>query len=247
MQNLLSIDLDYFVTPRCLFPLSGTRPDDSQYQIRATNEIEEFLKTKCLLCSERPTAGIIAEDHDKAFDAIKKWIENGELKAPFRLVHLDAHADLGMGDSGYIEIVSEILHRDISSRSSDLESLCPGNWLAYAIANRWIGEVVFLRDKYCSRDEYDDLLPCYFCSSNDWSILQMRPLNEEQLWKIREDRHICSEVESEEPEVNWIQIQEPNFKLHQNPERVFVCRSPRYSPPKADDLFNFIGSFVSEQ
>lgn len=146
MQTVLSIDVDYFGRPKVTMPEPGTRPEEARHHVRDLADVERFLRDRCLVTSERPTPGVAARDHDAEFAAIQQWMAGGGLRAPFRLVNVDAHADLGLGDPGYAEIVEDLLLRRPEDRATSLRHFGLSNWLAYVIANRWVSEVIFLRE-----------------------------------------------------------------------------------------------------
>ncbi len=245
MQTVLSIDVDYFVEPKVTWPEPGSRPDDKDHHVRDLNDVGQFLRTRCLVSPELPTVGVAACDHDDAFTALQQWMAAGNLKAPFRLVHVDAHADLGLGDAGYVVIVEDLLLRPPADRATKLRSIGLGNWLAYAIANRWISEVIFLREPDPGLD--CELLAHYFCASPDWSILQMRPMNENQYLRINHhNRDEFATLPTTEPAVRWFQTGEAGFALDRPPDLIFTCQSPEYSPPKADAVFDLVRTFIRE-
>lgn len=243
MHTVLSIDVDYFVRPKVTMPRPGTRPEDASHQVRDLADVDRFLRDRCLITSERPTPGVAARDHDAAFGAIQQWIAGGQLRAPFRLVHVDAHADLGLGDCGYVEIVEDLLLRHPEDRATNFQHFGLGNWLAYAIANRWVSEVIFLREPDPGLD--CELLACFFCTSPDWSVLQMRPMTKEHYLNIcHNDRHKFAGLPTVEPEIRWNRTGEAGFALAKPPELVFACQSPEYSPPKADPIFELVRGFI---
>jgi len=245
MQTILSIDVDYFVHPKVTMPAPGTRPEDATHHVRELADVDRFLRDRCLLASERPTPGVAARDHDAAFGAMQQWMAGGGLRAPFRLVHVDAHADLGLGDPAYAEIVEDLLLRRPEDRATSLRHFGLGNWLAYAIANRWVSEVIFLREPDPGLD--CELLACFFCTSPDWSVLQMRPMKEEHYLKINHhNRHKYAGLPTAEPAVKWNQTGEGGFVLDRPPDLVFACLSPEYSPPKADPIFDIVRRFIRE-
>jgi hypothetical protein len=55
------------------------------------------------------------------------------------LVHVDAHADLGLGDASWVHIVSELLRLPVAQRSDPPRGsrfLNAGSYIAYALAAR---------------------------------------------------------------------------------------------------------------
>lgn len=247
MQTVVSIDVDYFVKPKVVDARScDGRPNDIDHVVRSIDYVDEFLKQRCLLSPDKRVVGRAAIDHISAFFALHDWIRQGLLKPPFKLVHIDAHADLGYGDSGYTEILEDILLRPPEDRASDLKELSLGNWLAYAIAARWIAEVIFLREPDPGRDP--ELLSVYFTASDNFSELLMKPMVESQYYRAMEfqKRHEFASLPTEERAVPWHQLAEVDFTLTKPPDFVFTCMSPQYAPPMCDTLFALIRKMIKE-
>ena len=63
------------------------------------------------------------------------------------MTHVDAHADLGLGDAGYLCLMTELLFVPPAERVSPKtgpEGLNDGNWLSFAIACHWVTELVYV-------------------------------------------------------------------------------------------------------
>jgi hypothetical protein len=63
-----------------------------------------FLEDRCKLSERLP--GFVVEHHGELFGRWRGAIEAGELELPFSVTHVGAHADLGLGDYGYIYLIS---------------------------------------------------------------------------------------------------------------------------------------------
>ena len=62
---------------------------------------------------------------------------DGLLTPPFHVTHVDAHADLGLGDAGYVYLLTELLLEDPRDRwwpRTGTTGLNDANHLAFAIA-----------------------------------------------------------------------------------------------------------------
>jgi hypothetical protein len=71
-----------------------------------------------------------------------------DVRVPkFHVTHVDAHADLGLGDSGYVHLITEVMHRPVAERSL-AEVVAPAinfsNWLAFAVACRWVADIDYV-------------------------------------------------------------------------------------------------------
>ena len=186
LKTVLSVDMDFFVDGIALLRDDQERLGDD-YHSWPVDEILEFLKSRCQWSPESPCRGAAITHHDEAFDLLRSEIELGRLKKPFRLVHIDAHSDLGMGDTSYAFILGEVLRRPVNDRTHNLRrgefssGLSFGNWLAFCIAARWISEIQFVKHPDWDRgtfieDMLGDLPRAYFQEESARSgIIQMRP------------------------------------------------------------------------
>jgi hypothetical protein len=242
VQTVLSIDVDYFAPPTVYLP-PKSRPEPDKHKVRPLKNVEEFLRAKCHLSKRNKVKGLAARDHDAAFPAIANWIKDGELQPGFRLAHIDAHADLGLADAGYSETVEDVLHRSVEDRSQNLKYLEIGNWLAYAIANRWIGEIMFIRESNGIDSEL--MAQFYFCNSADCSVLQMRPMTELQYMNVNvANRKKYATLPTTEPEISFRRLKEKDFDLMRQPDFVFTCLSPEFCPETADPIFELVKQMI---
>lgn len=63
------------------------------------------------------------------------------------MTHDDAHADLGLGDAGYVYLLTDLLFHDVEDRQNPVvgsSGLNDGNHLAFAIACLRIGDLVYV-------------------------------------------------------------------------------------------------------
>ncbi|MCB9555208.1 MAG: UPF0489 family protein [Deltaproteobacteria bacterium] len=173
------------------------------------------------------------------FPFLRGLIDDGHLAVPLRLIHIDAHADLGMGDAAYIFLITDLLHRPLGERADnfpDDDGLTSGNWLAFAIANQWVSQLLFpQRD-----DEADDFFPFYWDPKQP-EELRMRAATKNQVDDVISGRSSIDDfrvnVPATEPPVSM--HRPPLSELHEGPaDFMFVCRSPNYSPAAADPLFD---------
>ena len=63
------------------------------------------LEDHCGLDRARPVPGRLVTDHFEAFLFWQELVRCGALDIPFDVVHVDAHADLGSGDAGYVYLM----------------------------------------------------------------------------------------------------------------------------------------------
>lgn len=169
LRRVLDIDLDAFVYGS----EDGRARDDPRLDEEVhppwdVGKVLAFVRRNCGL--SRPLPGFAVEHHGELFFRWRDAIETGLLAPPVHVTHVDAHADLGTGDGGLEYLLTELLHeppcRRHSPRTGD-DGLGDGNYLAYAIANRWIDDVTYvIGGRYVDFMNYPwlpgDLLPPLF-------------------------------------------------------------------------------------
>jgi hypothetical protein len=149
LQTILDLDLDFFVWPIAYMPDNNTRLSEEAdgYRSSSPRQVRRFLESRCHLSARRKIPGHEITDHVDAFFTWRRWLRSGHLLAPFNVVHVDAHADLGMGDGGWPYLLSELLALPVTQRrhpKTGCHGLNSGNFLAFAIANRWIRELTYV-------------------------------------------------------------------------------------------------------
>ena len=142
-QCVLDIDLDFFVQPTAHWVSGdGSRLAEDEYSVWTAEEALEFLRGRCGLSGKIP--GWAIEHHDEAFARWRNAIGVELLVPRFHVTHVDAHADLGLGDAGYVHPITEVMHRPVAERSL-AEVVAPAitfsNWFAFGIACRWAAAV----------------------------------------------------------------------------------------------------------
>ncbi len=103
------------------------------------------MEQACRITAKLP--GFVVEHHAELFACWREAIARGAMQPPFSVSHVDGHADLGLGDSGYMYLMTELLFLRPEERQFPMTGpggLDDGNWLAFAIACRWVGDLVYV-------------------------------------------------------------------------------------------------------
>ncbi|MEI6755297.1 MAG: hypothetical protein WCK78_19335 [Paludibacter sp.] len=119
--KILDIDLDFFLNEKETFVSlnSDERLDDSEFIPWKIKKVKQFLEKNCGLDSHKKTPGCFFIHHEEVFSFLRKIQMENEFRLCFSIDHIDAHADMGCGDSGYVEISSKILfENDIKTRAN---------------------------------------------------------------------------------------------------------------------------------
>ncbi len=119
---VLDLDLDFFLTDCCPLAKKGERPCSDAAKPWDEAAVTDYLERHLGLSKSHPIPGIITQTHDGALPFWQTRMERGLLTRPFSVVHIDAHADLGIGKPGrWINALT--LVRDPFSRP-DLPPFC---------------------------------------------------------------------------------------------------------------------------
>ncbi len=165
MSIVLDIDLDYFAYGAVHWKSGLDRLSAEDFPPWKEEEIRNFLEINIGLNKGKNLVGYLIDTHDKAFHLWKSLIAKNQLRPPFEVIHIDAHADLGMGDNAIVNITRELLHLDVADRSTShwvKKSLGEGNYLAFSIACRWIRSLTYVQQGEYSAGNPGDLPDRYF-------------------------------------------------------------------------------------
>lgn len=149
-MKVLDLDLDFFLSDCCPLAAPGERPDETCANAWAPEAVRAYLEDHCGLSLQQPVPGRIFETHDGALDFWQEMLSQGRLRAPFEVVHVDAHSDLAIGRPGPDFVLKAVLTRPVEKRPS-IEAYRTGrkldeaNYLLFALAFHWIDDLTLVR------------------------------------------------------------------------------------------------------
>lgn len=259
MQRVLDLDLDAFVYGSVHWrERNGPRLDPDEYPPWDVGRVLSFLESNCGL--DGPLPGCAVEHHGDVFFRWKEAIDSGVLTPPFEVVHVDAHADLGLGDCGYMYLLTELLREPVERRRSPRvgdDALGDGNYLCFAIAAGWISDLRFViggrrddpeDDVMTYRWQPGDLLP-YLFEDFDFGTRTIRlpTLERKNLEEnlISTDRLKPLALGTPVP-FDWLLWHE--FRADQAFDFVCLARSPAFTPEASDVIYDEIKRrFINEE
>ena len=240
MQRILDIDLDFFVTPPAHWPQADARLEPEYHDVWPIDDAVRFLQTKCGMSRRLP--GFMTENHGELFPLWRSAIADGTLQTPFHVTHIDAHADLGLGDCGYMHLMSSLLFRPVEERQHPPvgpEGLNDGNHLLYAIACRWLADLVYVYGEGGGDDELPFALQGYRPSVEpERHHVQLAAMSRQAIDRmLHQDEQ---EVSRLEPPVPYRSTRWESFQADGPFDFVCLTRSPPFTPPTADPLYDAI-------
>jgi hypothetical protein len=276
MHTILDLDLDFFTWPPLRDTLEEARPPRSEFEwLASEGEVRSFLEKQCHLSRQAPVLGCEAGHHQEAFSAWRQWVENGTIIAPFNIVHVDGHSDLGAGwpNRSCTFIETELLAMPVEERRHPAlgpNHLNSGNYLLGTIANRWISQLTYVypADRNEAAPIEPGRLPRLEDSARRMGTL-LRTGQEPQVsdlprWIFRDDdwkthlielrhydpaRHRRSYADDQplhtEPPVPFSWVEDRKFSLT-DVTHMFLAHSPEYTPVEADELLPFIREYFHQ-
>ncbi len=248
-MNILDIDLDFFQTGAEHFVLNNQKERLQNEEIKpwSVKDVVDFLENKCHLDKQNKIPGQIVEYHHEVLNLWRILIETKKLSTPFSVYHVDAHADLGLGDCSYVHILSNLIHKPLDERIldtfEDSTKLNCGNYLAYAIANRWLKKLHFIVNK----SWVPDLFPYYIIPKKSFNYghhnlhIQLRKFNPEQIRDLFESDPIPLGYE---PKIPFEIIPLEKFNEAKKFNYIFLSKSPNFTKSETDKLIPIISEYI---
>jgi len=245
--RVLDIDLDFFVEGAAHWRASrDQRLKGAEFPPWSLEDASRFLDQQCRLEGKLP--GLVVENHGELFDRWRDAIDAGTLQAPFSVTHVDAHADLGLGDAGYLYLLTTLVRLPVEERRHPMrgpEGLGDGNYLAFAIANRWLDELTYVFNTDAERPD-DLMIPVMENFDRDAKHIALEPRTREEI-----DRGLGKPLPSPqvpvEPRIPFRFVPWRNFRASAPFDFICLAQSPAFTPPEADALFDEIRErFIDE-
>jgi hypothetical protein len=254
--NILDIDLDFFLnnkhTNGSLTSLD--RLEEENYRPWSYPMVKRFLEKKCCLVKTAKVPGKFFVRHGEVFHYLRQLQVENDFQLTFSIDHIDAHADLGLGDLSYKYIAEELLPKPVKDRAyltsaNKLEAMHEGNFLIFLVACRWVKEI-----HYVTKLKWiNDLAWFNFRGFNTASgYIELKEFTKQQMKEIingngggmREAAQKITPV-SIEPAVKYNAISYKQFKCKTVYDLAFLTQSPSFTPASSDQLIPIIESFFN--
>jgi hypothetical protein len=257
-MNFLNLDLDFFVHGNIVhWPQSKVRRSSPrQYRSWTPKELIQFLEGQCGLSTKSPIPGRFGKHHDAVYDY---WSDlrsvTATSAAPFNVVHVDAHADLGFGDGSWMNLCTDLLHLPLASRSNPLrgnKGLNLGSYIPYAVACQWISSIEFVTHPGWN---WNDLPPLLFKNYDVHSgFLQLKRFARSSVDDASKIMRFFEAMEQltlvpigTEPDVPFTATPYKAWKASSPFDYAFLAQSPNYTPASADKLIGIFCRYIDFQ
>lgn len=243
-MRILDIDLDFFLDRIHLWPNdTETRlPEGGDGGFTAWDKIKviDFLYYNCGL-KENKIPGKVVEKHHEALLLWEDLIKKGLLDSPFEVVHIDAHADLGMGDSSYKYLMENLMHLPLNQRQSyDKQKLNEGNYLLFAAALGMLSKLVYVRHPEWKNDFHPMHMENFSLTSENIVMKATKRLNACNLTKENID------VVNMDAPIPFIRTGYKEYNDKGDFNFMVLSISPQYTPKSSDDLIPVIERYIDK-
>ncbi|MBK5219775.1 MAG: UPF0489 family protein [Thermoleophilia bacterium] len=248
-MRILDIDLDFFVEGVAHWRTSDSgRLDGEEYSPWLAADALSFLEQRCLL--NGPLPGLALEHHRELFFRWRDGVEREALATPFHVTHVDAHADLGLGEISYQYLMTSLLFEAPEDRVRPKEGqagLDDGSFLAFSIACRWISDLVYVFNEGGGQDVFGFFREGFDPTANFIQLAAMTRAEMEMVAGLR-GRPRETRPQRLEPRVPFAEVPWRDFQADAPFDLIFLTRSPAFTPPQSDVLFDEIrGQFIDER
>ena len=119
-MRVLDLDMDYFMRFVASFinESETERLSEDEYGncIWTEREVRDFIEGNLGLSKCNKIRGRVVAGHNESLFFWRELIEKGELSTPFDVIHVDSHADLGLGSSSWTHILDHLLYYPVEER-----------------------------------------------------------------------------------------------------------------------------------
>lgn len=265
-MRVLDLDMDYFMTKIASTPFTCEERLDEEYygdSVWTEEEVRQFLEQNLGLSKKHKISGRIVSGHNEALLFWEELINNKMLLDPFDVVHVDSHADLGLGDTSWNFLQSMFLTLPIDSRRKiseyefcdEIKGISIGDYLLWAVAYKMVSSITYCANPYGDK--------------NDYVLETLKDFHEEDLWDKPVKNYIQLKYNEtmEMPEYNssdaykkkYLEgaIKDPEVELLIIPtiddvkfagdfNYVVMAQSPNYTPASADFIIDIFREYIEE-
>lgn len=264
-MKILDLDMDYFMEEIVHTSDSVTeRLSEKDFSgcVWTERQVRSFLENNLGLSKEKRIKGRIVVGHNESLLFWKELIARGELIIPFEVVHVDSHADLGLGFASHEHILNVLLSYPVEERSihnryidfnGRIKEECIGDYLLFAIAYQWISKITYCANPNGDKNDYLWQTLKDFHENIIWdkpveNLIQLLYNPNMDLPKIKDSLEIKEEYiknSQREPEVPLLIIPTiEEVKYHGDFDFAMMAQSPNYTPASADFIMNIFREYI---
>lgn len=232
-MTVLDIDMDYFLDEIPYNNFTEDRLSSNDYKIWRKEEFVYFIENALGLNKNSKIRGRIITHHHEAFYYWRDAIKSKIISYPFKLIHIDAHADLSyLPDGSWKYITEKYLKKNYNERIfpellndfGKCANFDCGNYLLYALACGWLSEMDYVIHPKLEELDFPPHL-AKFLELNKFVLT------------IGNKNNGC-------PQLNINIVRKDVLNIAKNIDLIIVSRSPQYTPKETDELVEIISQYI---
>lgn len=265
-MKVLDLDMDYFMRDIANTPFSVmTRLAEEEFGnlVWSKNEVINFLENNLGLSKNNKIPGRIITGHNEALFFWEELMLDGKLQEPFEVVHIDSHADLGLGCPSSSFLQNTILTMPVEERrkiksyefNGEIEEINIGDYLLWGIAYKMFSKIIYCANPYGDKNDYcwDTLKD--FKEELIWDVpvsnyIQLKFNDRMQMPKYNDSveyKKMYFEGAIKDPEVELKIIPSiENVAFQGDFDFAVIAQSPNYTPASADFILDIFKEYIIE-
>lgn len=265
-MRVLDLDMDYFMTKIANTPFScKARLTEEDYgnSVWSEEEVRQFLEQNLGLSKKHKIHGRIVNGHNEALFFWEELINCKKLSDPFDVVHVDSHADLGLGDSSWIFLQSDFLTLPVESRRKiseyefcdKIKRISIGDYLLWAIAYKMVSSIIYCANPYGSKNDYifdtlKDFREEYIWDKPVKNYIQLKynktmKMPEYNSSDAYKKKYLEGAIKDPVVELLIIPTIE-DVKFEGDFDYAVMAQSPNYTPASADFILDIFREYIEE-
>lgn len=267
-MKILDLDMDYFMERIATDVAESVKErlaeDYYGASVWGEQRIRDFLEDNLGLSKQKKIQGRIVTGHNESLFFWKELIEKEKLVTPFEVVHIDSHADLGLGYSSWTYVLNNLLQYSVGERWLNREykdcfgkmrDVGIGDYLLFAIAFRWINKLTYCANPFGEKNDYvwdimKDFKEEYIWNKPVENIIQMACNPNMDFPSYNDSEQVKQEYlknSVKEPEVPFIIIPTiEDVRYDGEFDFVVMAQSPNYTPASADFIMDIFREYIEE-
>lgn len=263
-MKVLDLDMDYFMEHIASFISFNTseRLDEDGYgdTVWSEERVRDFLENNLGLSKNNKIPGRVVVGHNESLFFWEELLEQGKLTDPFEVVHVDSHADLGLGCSSSDFLQSAFLTLPVETRrrirdDDEGVGISIGDYLLWAVAYKMISKITYCANPNGDKNDYvwDTLKD--FKEDMIWNkpisnYIQLK-YNSQMEWPKYNDskeykkKYMLGAIKDPEVELRIIPTIE-DVKFQRGFDYAVIAQSPNYTPASADFILDVFRDYIVE-
>lgn len=265
-MKVLDLDMDYFMESIANTPFSvSERLDEEEYGscVWPQARVKDFLENNLGLSKKHRIPGRIVVGHNESLFFWEELVSKNLLSDPFEVVHVDSHADLGLGCPSSSFLQGRILTLPIETRrrirdyecSGKIEEISIGDYLLWGIAYRMISKNTYCANPNGDKNDYvwdtlkdfNEIIACDNPVSNYIQLKYNRTMELPRYTSPASYKREYLKHAIKDPEVELMiipTVEDVHFCGDFN--YVVMAQSPNYTPASADFIVQLFRDYIIE-